>query len=201
MLDIITKSTTAPIILKNNEPLDLDTPFKRISIIPFLNNHFGKEISSLNLNSNTSIPALLALCRKYKIPYSDETLVNLLDSIISTTLEPLCTQPTFLTGHPAVLSPLSTNLDGVSQRFELFINNTEFINAYQECNDGDTQRAQFGHDSDEEYCNVLDIGLPPTVGWGLGIDRLGMLVTGQKQIRDLIAFPIVPPKLGKIIQK
>ena len=133
------------------------------------------------------------------------TLNRLIDGLIGEFVEPLCVQPTFLINHPQIMSPLAKphrELKGKTERFELFINKKEFCNAYTELNDPSIQREIFesiskqknkGDDeippSDENFIKALEYGLPPTGGWGIGIDRLVMLLTGQDSIREVIIFP------------
>ncbi|KAJ3039764.1 Lysine--tRNA ligase [Rhizophlyctis rosea] len=105
------------------------------------------------------------------------------------------------------MSPLAKDsVEGESDRFELIVATKEIVNAYAELNDPVEQRRRFarqqtereaGDDEaqipDEGFVNALEYGLPPTVGWGLGIDRLCMLLTGETRIREVIAFPVVRP--------
>jgi lysyl-tRNA synthetase class 2 len=125
------------------------------------------------------------------------TVSELLDKLASIYLEPRCQQPTFLINHPAELSPLAKSTDGISHRFELIVNGVELVNAYEEENDPELQRAKFeaqanahgrsGLTADEDdYCRVLEWGLPPTAGWGLGVDRLCMMLTGQTRINEVL---------------
>jgi lysyl-tRNA synthetase class 2 len=119
-------------------------------------------------------------------------------------------QPTFLTEFPLAVSPLArrNDTDGAfCDRFELFINGKELANGFSELNDPDDQRGRFlaqvsakaagaveTMDYDEDYCRALEIGMPPTAGEGVGIDRLAMLLTGQPSIRDVILFPLMRPE-------
>jgi lysyl-tRNA synthetase class 2 len=119
-------------------------------------------------------------------------------------------QPTFLTEFPLAVSPLArrNNQDGAfCDRFELFVNGKELANGFSELNDPDDQRSRFlaqvsakaagaaeTMDYDEDYCRALEIGMPPTAGEGVGIDRLAMLLTGQPSIRDVILFPLMRPE-------
>ena len=119
-------------------------------------------------------------------------------------------QPTFVLGHPTVISPLSKkNRDNpnVTDRFELFINGWEFANAFSELNDPLDQRERFmdqsrrkeegdeeSHPFDEDFINALEYGLPPTGGLGIGVDRVVMLLTNAKSIRDVILFPTMRPQ-------
>ena len=114
-------------------------------------------------------------------------------------------QPTFITGHPIEISPL-TKKDpehpGKVLRFELYMNGWEMANAYSELNDPIDQRERFkaqeaqlaagneeANTTDEDFLNALEIGMPPTGGIGYGIDRMVMLMTGAEAIRDVLLFP------------
>jgi lysyl-tRNA synthetase class 2 len=119
-------------------------------------------------------------------------------------------QPTILYDFPVAISPLSKNKrdepDWV-ERFELFVGGLEIGNAFSELNDPEEQRRRFegqlqekergdeeAHAMDEDYIRALSYGLPPTGGEGIGIDRLTMLLTGAKSIRDVILFPLLRPQ-------
>ena len=114
-------------------------------------------------------------------------------------------QPTFITGHPIEISPL-TKKDpenpGKVLRFEMYMNGWEMCNAYSELNDPIDQRERFkaqeellaqgdeeANTTDEDFLNALEIGMPPTGGIGYGIDRMVMLFTGAEAIRDVLLFP------------
>jgi len=130
--------------------------------------------------------------------------------VFEATAEAKLVQPTFLTEFPVAVSPLARKNDqdgAFCDRFELFINGKEFANGFSELNDPDDQRARFmaqvrakavgaaeTMDFDEDYCRALEVGLPPTAGEGVGIDRLVMLLTGQSSIRDVILFPLMRPE-------
>ncbi|MBL9012668.1 MAG: lysine--tRNA ligase [Myxococcales bacterium] len=119
-------------------------------------------------------------------------------------------QPTFLTEFPLAVSPLARKNDkdgAFCDRFELFVNGKEIANGFSELNDPDDQRARFQAqlaakaagadetmDYDEDYCRALEVGMPPTAGEGIGIDRLAMLLSGQPSIRDVILFPLMRPE-------
>lgn len=104
------------------------------------------------------------------------------------------------------MSPLAkeSSIPGISERFELFINGKELVNAYSELNDPAEQRRRFASQAvfkelgdvealemDAAFCDAMELGMPPTAGWGLGIDRLCMLLTGESAIREVISFPIL----------
>ena len=126
--------------------------------------------------------------------------------------EPHLIQPTFIYDFPLAISPLSKNkrepeenADWV-ERFEIFVGGLEIGNAFSELNDPEEQRRRFegqlserargdeeAHQMDEDYIRALSYGLPPTAGEGVGIDRLTMLLTDSRSIRDVILFPLLRP--------
>jgi lysyl-tRNA synthetase class 2 len=130
---------------------------------------------------------------------------KILLEIFEKTVEENLVQPTFITGYPVEVSPLSRrnneNLD-IADRFELFIGGKEIANGFCELNDPDDQAERFKEQVkakdagdneamafDEDYVTALEHGMPPAVGVGIGIDRLVMMITNQTSIRDVILFP------------
>ncbi|MBI1375847.1 MAG: lysine--tRNA ligase [Phycisphaera sp.] len=127
-------------------------------------------------------------------------------------VEPKLVQPTFVIDYPASLCPLTRQKVGqpqIAERFELFIANMELANAYTELNDPDIQKANFekqvkGIDDEEQtfrnmdhdFVESLRVGMPPAGGLGIGIDRLVMLLTNSRSIRDVILFPLMRPTAG-----
>jgi lysyl-tRNA synthetase class 2 len=131
-------------------------------------------------------------------------------AIFEATAEKTLVQPTFLTDFPLAVSPLARKKDSdpsLCDRFELYIGGRELANAFSELNDPDDQRARFQAqmaakergadetmDYDEDYCRALEMGMPPTAGQGIGVDRLAMLLSGATSIRDVILFPLMRPE-------
>ena len=134
------------------------------------------------------------------------------NTIFEAVAEPLLdpARPTFVTHYPSAISPL-TRPDPedptLASRWDLFVAGMEIGPAYTELNDPDIQRAKFteqldGADDeeqafrnmDDDFLQALEVGMPPAGGLGLGIDRIVMLLTGQRTIREVIAFPLMRPE-------
>ena len=129
-----------------------------------------------------------------------------LDKIFERVVEPHLIAPTFVTGYPVVISPLAKRRAGdpeLVDRYELFCARMEISNAFTELNDPDDQRARFeaqitdrargdeeAPEPDWDYVRALEYGMPPTAGIGIGVDRLIMLLTDQRSIRDVLLFPL-----------
>lgn len=152
---------------------------------------------------------------------SVHTTPKLLDNLISVLLEPTCQRPTFLTGHPLVMCPLAKpdpDHPHLSQRFELFVTDAsgqplELVNAYPELNNPVLQRQNFLSQTankeqgdtetinDDGFCTVLEYGMPPTSGWGMGVDRLLMLMLGIKRMGDVMTFQLTRSSAPKAESK
>jgi lysyl-tRNA synthetase, class II len=184
--------------------VDFTPPFRRIDFIPALENAIGQLLPDLGA-PNASAKVLQIFQDLSIEPPKSPTLPRLLDHLSSIYIEPLCVSPTFITHHPECLSPLaksfrhSRNNQAVSSRVELFIGGREVVNAYEEENSPFEQRRKFeeqlawrdneSQDAvDESYLEALEWGLPPTGGWGLGVDRLCMIFCGVRRINDVLSF-------------
>lgn len=143
------------------------------------------------------------ICKKPK------TVARMLDKLVGKFIEVKCENPTFIINYPEIMSPLAkskSDKPNITERFECFVLGKEICNAYTELNDPKIQRERFeaqmkdkehGDDEampiDENYIEALEYGLPPTAGWGLGIDRVTMFLTNQSTIKEVITFPAMKP--------
>lgn len=197
--------------------MDFTPPFQRISMVSGLEECLRTELKDPSLTIPTDMEAestrkfLDDLHIQIKLDCDEpRTVARLLDSLVGKFIEPGCVNPTFICDHPEIMSPLAKwhrTLPGMTERFELFANATELCNAYTELNDPAVQRDRFGMTQkdiksgdeeamvrDEDFCTALEYGLPPTAGWGLGIDRLTMMLTDNDSIKEVLLFPAMKPQ-------
>eukprot|EP01138_Halocafeteria_seosinensis_P000204 gb/GECG01000210.1/.p1 GENE.gb/GECG01000210.1/~~gb/GECG01000210.1/.p1 ORF type:complete len:597 (+),score=62.77 gb/GECG01000210.1/:1-1791(+) len=187
--------------------IDFKGPYDIVSVPEMLESRLRRR---LPIHDSDELGAmLLQTLHENHIPLpSPCTNARMYDKLIGHFIEPQCIQPTFLTDHPLALSPLAKerkDKKGLASRFELFVGGKELVNAYEELNDPDEQMSRFyaqsedrrltgdteTHDMDNDFVEALRCGLPPTAGWGLGIDRLCMLLSGSSSIREVLFFPIL----------
>jgi len=189
--------------------IDFTPPFRRLPMISSIEEAIGEKLPE-DLSTEEARLHILELCKKYHVDCTPpHTTSRLLDKLCGHYLEVTCINPTFITDHPQIMSPLAKyhrTSPGLSERFELFINHHEYCNAYTELNDQFKQRELFGQQAgeraqgndeaqmiDENFCTSLEYGLPPTGGWGLGIDRLCMLLSDKNNIKEVLLFPAMKP--------
>jgi lysyl-tRNA synthetase class 2 len=187
--------------------IDLAPAFRRWRLDEAVR-HYNPDISIADC---TDRAALVRHCERLKVPVkAGYGWGKLLLEIFEKTAEHQLVQPTFITHYPVEVSPLARESDtekGITDRFELFVNGKELANGFSELNDPEDQAERFraqvtakegGDDEamhfDADYIRALEVGLPPTGGLGIGIDRLVMLMTGSASIRDVLLFPYMRPE-------
>lgn len=182
--------------------VDLDMRhMRRITMVDAI-----KEVTGKDFNGVTDINKARAIADELKVPYQPNHRVGeIICAVFDEYVEKTLIQPTFITQHPSVVSPLSKhnkNDLNFADRFELFVCGRELANGYSELNDPIDQKQRFidqqnmreagdaeAHMMDEDFVTALEYGLPPTGGLGIGIDRLVMVLTDSPSIRDVILFP------------
>ncbi|KAK6919761.1 Aminoacyl-tRNA synthetase, class II (D/K/N) [Dillenia turbinata] len=196
----------------DKDPIEIDftPPFRRIDMIEELEKIANLSIPK-DLTSEEANKYLIDACAKFDVKCPPpQTTARLLDKLVGHFLEETCVNPAFIINHPEIMSPLAKwhrLKPGLTERFELFVNKHEVCNAYTELNDPVVQRQRFadqlkdrqsGDDEamalDETFCTALEYGLPPTAGWGMGIDRLAMLFTDSQNIKEVLLFPAMKPQ-------
>lgn len=188
--------------------VDFTPPFKRISMIDGLNEAMNTTLPELD--DPEIDEKLVKLLEKHEIECPPpHTTARLLDTLVGEYLEVNCIHPTFITDHPEIMSPLAKthrSKPGLTERFELFVAGRELANAYTELNDPIVQYQRFldqakasakGDDEamvmDQSFVTALEHGLPPTAGWGLGIDRFTMFLSNKNNIKEVLLFPAMKP--------
>lgn len=188
--------------------IDFTPPFKRISMMEGLEEAMGVKLPALD---DPDIDAkLVELLEKHQLECSPpHTTARLLDTFVGEFLEDDIIHPTFITEHPQIMSPLAKDhrsKPGLTERFELFAAGRELCNAYTELNNPVIQYQRFleqaaaGKEGDDEamvlddsFVTALEHGLPPTGGWGLGVDRLTMFLSNKNNIKEVLLFPAMKP--------
>ena len=183
------------------DEIDLAPPWKRISLQEAL-----LEASGIDIAIHQEADSLREAMRALDLDASpDASRGKLIDSLVGSTLEPNLIQPTIVYDYPRDISPLAKSKPedpDTVERFEAFIGGMEICNAFSEINNPLEQEERFRemgrdydaddeerHPMDEDYLRALSYGMPPTGGFGMGIDRLTMLFTDQTTIREVILFP------------
>lgn len=183
----------------------LKAPWKRITMIDAV-----KKYADVDFNEIDSDEKAREIAREKGLEVSDnDTWGKLLSEMFEEFCEEHLVEPTFVIGHPVEVSPLAKRNPKdprLTQRFEAFINTWEFANAFSELNDPIDQRERFeaqvaekeagddeAHPMDSDFINAIEVGLPPTGGLGIGVDRMIVLLTDQPSIRDVLLFPTMKP--------
>ena len=190
--------------------IDFTPPWKRIKMQDAVKEHTGVDFDKINTDEEA-----IEVAKEHKLEIKPGmTRGHVISEMFEEFCEQYMDQPTFIIGHPVEISPLAKrNPDDprITNRFEAFANCWEIANAFSELNDPIDQRERFeeqlrqkeygddeAHPMDEDFLNAIEVGLPPTGGLGIGVDRLIILLTNQASIRDVIFFPTMKP-IGKEI--
>jgi lysyl-tRNA synthetase class 2 len=187
--------------------ISLKPPFAKIEMKDIV-----KDITGVDFNNIFSFKEAKELADKHNVELEDheDTMGYVLNKFFEEKVEATIVQPTFIVGYPKEISPLAKSKEDdpmFTDRFELFIGGREYANAYSELNDPDEQYDRFleqereksmgnleATDMDIDYIEALEYGMPHTGGAGIGIDRLVMLLTDSRSIRDVILFPTLKDK-------
>ncbi|MDY5921660.1 MAG: lysine--tRNA ligase [Candidatus Onthomorpha sp.] len=193
-----------------DKEIDFRRPFARVTMRDSILQYTGYDIYTMDEKQ------LFDACKAMDIEV-DETMGKgkLIDEIFGAKCEHHYIQPTFIYDYPKEMSPLTKkhrNIEGLTERFELFVNGKELANAYSELNDPIDQLERFqdqlklqerGDDEamyiDYDFVRALEYGMPPTSGMGIGIDRLCMLMTNNVSIQDVLLFPQMKPEKKPVV--
>jgi lysyl-tRNA synthetase class 2 len=184
-------------------------PWKRVEMIPALEEACGEKFPPGDtMHTDEFNQFLKRMLKKTGVECTPPlTNARMLDTLVGEFIEEKCINPTFITGHPEMMSPLAKyhrEHPGLCERFEAFVCKKEIVNAYTELNDPFDQRLRFeeqaaqkaqGDDEaqvmDEAFLTAMEYGLPPTGGWGMGIDRMVMFLTDNYSIKEALTFPFM----------
>lgn len=191
-----------------SQKIDFKPPWPKVSFRDLLFKDCGIDIDRL-----TTAKELAEEIKKKDIKIDDVNRLgrgNLIDALYKAVSRDKIIKPTFLVSHPLDLSPLARRNDANSDivdRFQLIVNTWEIVNAYSELVDPLDQRERFAaqskakaggdqeaHGKDDDFVRALEHGAPPISGWGMGIDRILTLLTGQDNLRDVVLFPLMRPE-------
>ncbi len=199
--EVALKVLGTAVVTYDGVEIDLSKPFERISMVDALKKYKDIDFTAIHTDEEAK-----ALADQYHVAYeARHKKGDILSLLFEEFVEEHLIQPTFIIDHPVEISPLTKKKPSdpeYTERFELFITKREMANAYSELNDPLDQIERFkaqeallaaGDDEansmDEDFVNALMIGMPPTGGIGIGIDRFVMLLTDSYAIRDVLLFP------------
>ncbi len=190
------------------QEIDLQPPWRRATMHQLVQEFTGIDFELFGDNVDNARAEMLR--EGLQVPDKADTVGKLLNEAFEQVVEPKLVQPTFVTDYPIEISPLARKhrtKKGLVERFELFIVGRETANAFSELIDPVDQKERLllqqakkeagdleAQSLDEDFINALEVGMPPTGGLGIGIDRFVMLLTDSPSIRDVIAFPLLRPE-------
>ncbi|BDV03295.1 MAG: lysine--tRNA ligase [Candidatus Hepatoplasma scabrum] len=202
IINLNNKLNNGNYLIYQTDKLIFEKPFKRIKMVDLI-----KSVLNVDFTKVTKFLEAKDLAKKHNVTLQDHhtTIGYIINEFFEQKCEKSLIQPTFVLDYPIEVSPLAKkHIDNpnFTYRFELFIHGREYANAFSELNDPDDQYQRFLHQIEEakkgneeasemdlDYIEALEYGMPPAGGMGLGIDRIVMLFTNQKSIRDVLLFP------------
>jgi len=205
-LEIVTRAVHGiPVVHVGANEINFAGPYEKLSMYDSILKYTGIDVSAMDET------ALRQTCAELEIEVDNSMgKGKLIDEIFSAKVEANLIQPTYITDYPIEMTPLAKKhrtINGLVERFELFVNGKEIANAYSELNDPIDQRERLeeqlvlagrGDDEamamDDDFLRALEYGMPPTSGLGIGIDRLVMLMTNQSTIQEVLFFPQMRPE-------
>ena len=195
-------------IIYQQQEIDLKPPWRRATMHELVREFTRIDFELFEDNVDDAKAAMIA--EGLQVPDKADSVGRLLNEAFEQAVEPKLVQPTFVMDYPIEISPLARKhreKKGLVERFELFIVGRETANAFSELIDPIDQKERLllqqaqkeagdleAHSVDEDFINALEVGMPPTGGLGIGIDRFVMLLTDSPSIRDVIAFPLLRPE-------
>lgn len=199
------KTLGTAMINYQGKEINLTPPWKRLDMAEAVKEYAGIDFSTINTDEEA-----IAIGKSKGLEIKQGmTRGHIIAEMFEEYCEKHLVQPTFITGHPVEISPLAKRNPQdprKTNRFEAFINTWELANAFSELNDPIDQRERFedqvkrketgddeAHPMDHDFINAIEVGLPPTGGLGIGIDRMIMILTNQPSIRDVLLFPTMKP--------
>ena len=207
--NIVEDACGSLVITYQNKEIDFSKTWKRISMKNIVREYTGIDFDSFDGDLQEAQLAVKNL--NVVLTSKIDTIGRLLNAVFEQKVESQLINPTFVIDYPVEISPLARphpNNKEMVQRFELFIFGRELANAFSELIDPVDQRERMqlqqslrdsgdleAHCIDEDFLSALEIGMPPTGGLGIGIDRLVMLITDSPSIRDVIPFPLLKPEI------
>ena len=190
--------------------LDLTPPWNRMTMVEAVKKYSGVDFNEIKSDEEArEVAKKLKVLDELKKKLKDCTKGDILNAVFEAYVEEHLIQPTFILDYPVEISPLTKKKNDdptMTERFEAFIFAREIANAYSELNDPIDQKERFeqqandkelgdeeAYATDDDFVNSLEIGMPPTGGLGIGVDRIIMFLTDSYSIRDIILFPTMKP--------